>query len=1264
MATGCLATKTVTVNPVPTAITGVTTICVASSTVLSDGVSGGTWSSSNSTIATIGMNTGIVGGVTSGSVNITYTLGAGCITVAGVTVQPIPLAISGSDHVCFGATTPLSDAPAGGVWSSDNTSVATIAATGVVTGVTPGVAVISYSLGTGCTITMSETVNPVLPITGTTVVCAGQTTTLSDALAGGAWSSGNAAIANVNAANGIVTGVSGGTTNIIYTLPTGCTVSIPVTINPLSSIVGAHTVCIGFTTLLNNAILGGTWSSGSTGVATVNSSGLVTGVTVGTVTINYTMATGCMATTTMTVISVPAAITGNTNVCIGATTYLSDITPGGTWSNSASSGILVIGASTGAVTGLAIGAEAVTYSAGGCIATTTVTVHTPPAGISGASFICAGSTTTYSNTTPGGVWSTGNTAIATITPSTGALTAVSAGVTMITYSTGAGCITTVAVVVNTLPQPIIGAASVCAGGSTTNVSDATPGGTWNSTVVTISPTGVVTGYISGTAIITYTLPTGCFTTAFMSVSPLPAPITGAMDICLGASSVLSDASPGGIWSSANPSVVSIGAGNGHITGLAAGTAIVSYMFSTGCAVTASVTVHPLPPLITGNTNVCVASTTVLSDGVSGGAWSSGSTVIAMVGISSGIVSGMAPGAANITYTLPTGCFTFTSVTVNPLPVGVTGINHVCIGGTTILSDFPTGGTWSSANTSIAAVDLYSGVVSGVSVSVTTLTYTIGTGCIRTVPFTVNPLPPAITGPAHVCSGSTITLSDASGGGTWSSGNIAVASVGLTTGVVTGGSASTATITYTLVTGCTASTSVTVYPPPAVYNITGGGTFCALDTGIHIGLNGSGFGFTYRLYRASTLINTLAAGTGSAITFGLQTTAGTYVVTASNNITGCSAGMTGSAVITVIPAVTPAVSIIVASGTVLCSGTMTAFTAVPVNGGTSPAFQWEVNGVNAAAINPYHYIPSNGDVVTCILTSNAVCATTLVASSSVTLTVTTKQMPVVNITAMPSDTVCAGTTVTYLPAPVFGGTVPAYIWKRNGVNAGTGPSYNYMPADGDSISCIMVSNYPCVLADSVWSNEIIMSVAPLFSPSVTITALPGTTIVQGQSDTLTAIVTNGGPSPAYQWFINGLPVPGATLATYVGSNFSNLDSVSCDVTGSGLCGTHSSSSVIIYVNNVGVTQITSGYGDIHLVPNPNKGEFTIRGSLAGTAGGNEEVVLEITDMLGQVVYRNTAIAKNGKINEHISLGNTLANGMYILNLHSVNENRVFHFVIEQ
>jgi hypothetical protein len=61
--------------------------------------------------------------------------------------------------------------------------------------------------------------------------------------------------------------------------------------------------------------------------------------------------------------------------------------------------------------------------------------------------------------------------------------------------------------------------------------------------------------------------------------------------------------------------------------------------------------------------------------------------------------------------------------------------------------------------------------------------------------------------------------------------------------------------------------------------------------------------------------------------------------------------------------------------------------------------------------------------------------------------------------------------------------------------------------------------------------------------------------------------------------------------------------------------------------------------------------------------NEELTVEVTDMIGQVVYSGKIQAVNGSVDQKITLTNT-ANGMYLLNLASGTEHTVFHFVIEQ
>jgi len=92
-----------------------------------------------------------------GTYSVTSTVG-GCTSIAGTTEVTINTpVISGTLSVSIGGTTILSGTPAGGTWSSGTTSVATIDASGTVSGVAEGTSVITYSVG-GCDATETVTV--------------------------------------------------------------------------------------------------------------------------------------------------------------------------------------------------------------------------------------------------------------------------------------------------------------------------------------------------------------------------------------------------------------------------------------------------------------------------------------------------------------------------------------------------------------------------------------------------------------------------------------------------------------------------------------------------------------------------------------------------------------------------------------------------------------------------------------------------------------------------------------------------------------------------------------------------------------------------------------------------------------------------------------------------------------------------------------------------------------------------------------------------
>ena len=158
-------TYTLTVNPAPV-ISGTAAVCLSSTSTLSSNI-GGTWTSSNSAVASVGSSTGVVNGVTIGNATITITPGTGCFATTVVSVNGVPATITGANDVCAGSITPLTESVSGGSWSSSNNTIASVDASGNVTGVAAGSATISYISGASCYVTQAMTVGPLLPITGT-----------------------------------------------------------------------------------------------------------------------------------------------------------------------------------------------------------------------------------------------------------------------------------------------------------------------------------------------------------------------------------------------------------------------------------------------------------------------------------------------------------------------------------------------------------------------------------------------------------------------------------------------------------------------------------------------------------------------------------------------------------------------------------------------------------------------------------------------------------------------------------------------------------------------------------------------------------------------------------------------------------------------------------------------------------------------------------------------------------------------------------------
>ncbi|MBL7783707.1 MAG: hypothetical protein JNM22_20900, partial [Saprospiraceae bacterium] len=181
-----------------------------------------------------------------------------------------------------------------------------------------------------------------------------------------------------------------------------------------------------------------------------------------------------------------------------------------------------------------------------------------------------------------------------------------------------------------------------------------------------------------------------------------------------------------------------------------------------------------------------------------------------------------------------------------------------------------------------------------------------------------------------------------------------------------------------------STAVVTAPgvctPPTAFAVTGGGAYCAGGTGVAIGLSGSQTGVTYQLKLGVTNVGAAVPGTGAALNFGNQTTAGTYTVVATNTTTTCTLTMTGSAVVSINQLPIAGITVTETSGAAnndntICAGDAALLTAT--GGGT---YLWSVPG--NIMTTQIAVLPPSTTTFTVTVTG----ANTCMATASTTITV--------------------------------------------------------------------------------------------------------------------------------------------------------------------------------------------------------------------------------------------------------------------------------------
>lgn len=507
------------------------------------------------------------------------------------------------------------------------------------------------------------------------------------------------------------------------------------------------------------------------------------------------------------------------------------------------------------------------------------------------------------------------------------------------------------------------------------------------------------------------------------------------------------------------------------------------------------------------------------------------------------------------------------VTVNPLPsipvITAEGPTEFCDGGMVILTatgDAGSAYTWYLDGSAILGAG-GSGLNAEENGDYTVLAAD-GSGCVSlpsvALNVTVEPLPtvPVLTAldATTFCAGGSAVLmatTDTGASLQWSLNDVEIAGANGMALVVNVSGEYTAIATSAA--GCSSAVAqsvlVTVQPAPAqpVLTASGATSFCdgesvelqaTTDTGLQIQWTLDGDAIDGAVSETLTVSNS-----------------GSYAVSVTD-ANGCSATST---IATVISSPVPDAVTLTASGSAsICEGS-----SVDLQAGIAPgiSYTWYLDGAELSGVTSQTYSATAAGNYTVVAVSSAAC----VADASNTIAVTVASLPdAPQITLTGSPVLCDGSSTTLVATTGPGLT---YVWSLEGAAIAGATASQYTATAAGTYSLIVSNSSGC-------------SANALTDVEVVVNALPDAPVVSLDFDVLSAT----GPG-AFQWFLNGTAVPGAT-GSELTTNSNGVYTVS--TTNANGC---TATSEPFTVSTVGMEEASSS--EFAVFPNPNNGQFTIQ-----------------------------------------------------------------------
>jgi hypothetical protein len=443
--------------------------------------------------------------------------------------------------------------------------------------------------------------------------------------------------------------------------------------------------------------------------------------------------------------------------------------------------------------------------------------------------------------------------------------------------------------------------------------------------------------------------------------------------------------------------------------------------------------------------------------------------------------------------------------------------------------------------------------------------------------------------------------------------------------------------------------------PTALSVTGGGDVCPGSNGVAVGLASSQTSVNYQLKNGSNNVGNAVAGTGSAISFGNQTTAGTYTVVATNTAFGCTNNMSGSATVTVRNPVGGTAS----ADQNICNNTAPNNLTLSGNVGNVTKWQRATNanftGASDISVTSTTLMGSTiGNLSTDTWFRAVVQAGTCTPVNSSAVKITVLQS--VSASILGSNVACTGTSLALTASPSGAGL--SYTWSGPGnfSSSLSSPVRNNLTAAMSGVYRLTVARPSCGFSSTASVSVVVTAPNGKTAPRLKALLLNGT--VAGLGNVYS--VCNGGPvmatvaaigGTAYSWNgpngSSGVGSLAVTAPPVMLSNAANANTAgNYTMTIFNGCDRSVTINFSIRLRNCTSTRLAADESTLDLnigvAPNPVRDLLTT--DITGIQG--DELRLSLHDAQGRSLQQVAIEAAEGKAQHRFDL-RSLPAGMYLL-----------------